>query len=50
MAGSRFLEQAPILVAETTTIKNGIKDVLQVDYCRIQVEGDNKIIIKAMQA
>ena len=49
MAGSRFMEQVPIIVAEATTMRDGINVALQAGFHRIEVEGDNQIVIKAMQ-
>jgi len=49
MAGSRFMEQAPILVAEATAMRDGISVALQTGFRRIEVEDDNQIVIKAMQ-
>ena len=49
MAGSRFMENAPILVAEATAMRDGISAALQVGYRKIQVEGDNQIVIRVIQ-
>jgi len=49
MAGSRFMENAPILVAEATAMRDGISAALQAGYRKIQVEGDNQIVIRAIQ-
>jgi len=49
MAGSRFMEQAPIIVAEATTMRDGIRAALQAEFRRIEVEGNNQIVIKSMQ-
>ena len=49
MAGSRFMENAPILVAEATAIRDGICAALQAGYRKIQVEGDNQIVIRAIR-
>ena len=49
MAGSRFMENAPILVAEATAMRDGICAALQAGYRKIQVEGDNQIVIRAVQ-
>ena len=37
-AGSRFLEHASILVAEATTMRDGISTTLQAEFRRIEVE------------
>jgi len=47
-AGSRFLEQASILVAEATAMRDGIRTALQAGFRRLEVEGDNQIVIKAV--
>ena len=49
MAGTRFMENAPILVAEATAMRDGISAALQAGYRKIQVEGDNQIVIRAVQ-
>ena len=49
MAGSRFMENAPILVAEATAMRDGICAAVQAGYRKIQVEGDNQIVIRAVQ-
>jgi len=41
LAGTRFLEHAPILVAEATAVRDGIIAALEAGYRRIAVEGDN---------
>ena len=41
MAGSRFMEQAPIIVAEATAMRDGISAALQARFHRIEVESDN---------
>ena len=48
MAGSRFMENAPILVAEVTAMRYGIS-ALQIGYRKILIEGDNQIVIRAIQ-
>jgi len=48
-AGSRFLENASILVAEATAMRDGISTALQAGFRRLEVEGDNQIVIKAVQ-
>jgi len=48
-AGSRFLEQASILIAEATAMRDGISTALQAGFRRLEVEGDNQIVIKAVQ-
>jgi len=47
--GSRFLEHASILVAEATTMRDGIRAALQDGFRRIEVEGDNQVVLKAVQ-
>ena len=49
MTGFYFIEQASVLVVEATTIRDGIKAALQKGCRRIQVEGEDQIIINAMQ-
>jgi len=48
-AGSRFLEHASILVAEVTAMRDGISTALQAGFRQLEVEGDNQIVIKAVQ-
>ena len=49
MAGTRYLEQAPILVAEVTAVRDGLKSALEAGYRHIEVEGDNQVVIHALQ-
>jgi len=49
MAGTRFLEQATVIVAEATAMRDGIRAALNAGYRKILVEGDNQIVIKAIQ-
>ena len=48
MAGARYLAQAPILVAEVTAIRDGLKVALEAGYRHIEVEGDNQVVISAI--
>jgi len=48
-AGTRFLESAPILVAEATALRDGLSTALRTGYRRIEVEGDNMIVIQAIR-
>ena len=50
LAGTRFLEQAPILVAEATAVRDGIIAALEAGYRCIAVESDNQVVISAIQA
>jgi len=50
LAGARFIEQAPILVAEATAVRDGLIAALEAGYRRIAVEGDNHVVISAIQA
>ena len=50
LAGARFLEQAPILVAEATAVRDGLIAALEAGYRCIAVEGDNQVVISAIQA
>ena len=47
--GSRFLEHASILVAEATAMRDEIRAALQDGFRRIEVEGDNLVVLKAVQ-
>ena len=49
MAGSRFIEHASIIVAEATAMRDGISAGLNAGFKKILVEGDNQIVIKAIQ-
>ena len=49
LAGACFLEQVPILVAEATTMKDGLKTAIDAGYRRIEVKGDNQVVINAIQ-
>jgi len=43
------MECASILVAEATTMRDGISAALQPGFRRIEVEGDNQIVLQAVQ-
>jgi len=38
-----------MLVAEVTTMQNGIKTGVQAGFTNTQIEGDNKILIQSIQ-
>ena len=38
-----------VLVVEATTIHNGVEAVIQAEFTVIHIEGDNKILIYAVQ-
>ena len=48
-AASFYLGGGSVLVAEATTMRNGIKAALQAGFTDIHIEGDNKILIQAVQ-
>ena len=48
-AGTRFLEHAPILVAETMAMRDGIYAALKAGFRRLEVEGNNQVVIHAVQ-
>lgn len=48
-AASFSLGGASVLVAEATAMRNGIKAALQAGFTDIHIEGDNKILIQAVQ-
>jgi len=48
-AGTRFLECASVLVAEATALRDGISAALQAGFRKIEVEGDNQVVLKAVQ-
>jgi len=37
------------LVAEATTMRNGIKVPIQIEFTNVHIEGDNKILIQMVQ-
>ena len=49
MAGTRFMENAAVIVAEATAMRDGIRAALNAGYRQILVEGDNQLVIKAIQ-
>ena len=49
MAGTRFMEHASVIVTEATAMRDGICAALNAGYRKILVEGDNQIVIKAIQ-
>ena len=49
LAGARYLDKAPILVAEVLAIRDGLKTALEAGFHHIEVEGDNQVVIHAIQ-
>ena len=49
LAGTRYLDKAPILVAEVVAIRDGLKSALEAGFHHIEVEGDNQVVIHAIQ-
>ena len=49
MAGSRFMKHASVIVAEATSMRDGISAALNAGFRKILVEGDNQIVINAIQ-
>jgi len=43
------LAASSVLVAEVTTMQNDIRIAVQAAFTNIQIEGDNKILIQAIQ-
>ena len=48
-AGTCNLGAASILVAEATAMRNGLRAAIQAGFTNIHIEGDNKILIHAVQ-
>jgi len=48
-AGACNLEAASILIAEATAMRNGLRAALEAGFSNIHIEGDNKILIQAVQ-
>ena len=48
-AGTRFMFQAPILMSEPTALRDGLKAAKDVGFTQIQIEGNNWIVIQAVQ-
>ena len=48
-APSFYLGAAPVLVAEATAMRNSIKAAIQAGFTDIHIEGNNKILIQALQ-
>jgi len=42
------MEHAPIIVAEAKAMRDGISAALKAEFRKIQVEGDNQIVIRAI--
>jgi len=47
--GAFNLGAASILVAKATAMRNGLRDVVVAGFNNIFIEGDNKVLIKAIQ-
>ena len=48
-AGAFNLGAASILIAEVTAMRNGLQAAIKVGFSNIHIEGDNKILIQAVQ-
>jgi len=48
-AGAFNLGATSILIAEATTMRNGLQAAVTVGFSNIHIEGDNKILIQAVQ-
>ena len=48
-AGYRFMEGAPIIVAEATTMQDRVKEAIDMGFKHIKVEGDNKLVIHSIR-
>jgi len=48
-AGAFNLGAASILIAEATAMRNGVRAALEAGFNNIHIEGDNKILIQAVQ-
>jgi len=48
-AGAFNLGAASILVAEATAMRNGLRAAIEAGFSNIYIEGDNKILIQAVQ-
>ena len=48
-AGAFYLGAASILVAEATAMRNGLQVAVKAIFTNIHIEGDNKILIQALQ-
>jgi len=40
---------APILMSETTALRDGLKTALNAGYKHLHIEGDNRIVIQAVK-
>ena len=48
-AGAFPLGAASILVAEATTLRNGLRAAVEAGFSKVIIEGDNQILIQAIQ-
>ena len=49
MTGASNYGASSILVAEGRTLRDGVHAAIMVGYSRLQIEGDNLIVIEALQ-
>lgn len=47
--GTNYLGDATVLVADATTLRNGVRKAIDMGYKKIIVEGDNTIVIQALR-
>ena len=48
-ASAFYLKTVSVLVAEATTMRDGIKDAIQAGFTDIHIEGDNRTLIQAVR-
>jgi len=50
IAGTRFLHDIPILVAEAVALRDGLQAAFDTGLPHLQIEGDNRIVIQAVKS
>ena len=49
LQGNRFMYNAPILVTKAIALWDGLQAAIDIRVTRLQIEGDNRIIIQAVK-
>lgn len=45
-AGATNLGRTSVLVVEATTLRNGVKEAIEMEYMKMYIEGDSTLVIQ----
>ena len=49
LASTRFMYEMSTFVSEATTVRDGIQAALDARFSHLQIEGDNRLVVQAVQ-